>query len=485
MQRNIIRQLIPVAALALLAIRPAPAVNPVNPVNPEGIHMANPTFVRNGATMQVDLVFEFPDLAVRSTGATVLTPMIVHEIDTLKLPSVSIYGRTNWYMSRRNRRMPLGGNAGTVLLYEKPLEPVTYSQRVPYAEWMDGAELLVERTDYGCAGCSEDTQVSVLARYKRVIYNPVFIYQTPAAEAVKTRELAGRAYIDFPVNQTEIRPDYRRNSAELAKITGTIDSVKNDRDVTVTSITIKGFASPEGSYASNERLASGRTEALKRYVQSLYRFDRNLIRGDYEPEDWAGLREYVAGSRLPHRDGILSLIDDPTLAPDPKEQQLRRAYPEEYKFLLAEVYPGLRHSDYRIEYTIRTFSDPAEIREVLRTAPQKLSLNEIYLAAQGLEPGSEAYNEVFETAVRMFPGEPAANLNAANAAMQRGDLTGAARYLDRAGESPEATYARGVLAALQGDYATAISRVEQALRGGINCDAGILDHLREVAKHVN
>ena len=447
-----------------------------------GVRITDSSFTRTEFVMNVDLAMDFSALTVKSTGATVVTPMIAGEVDTLRLPSVSVYGRISWYASNRNGRMPLGGNEGTVLRYDKSLPPLEYSQRVRYEDWMNGSELIVECTNYGCVGCPKDKTVSELARYRSIEYKPTFIYQTAIADAVKTRELSGRAYVDFPVNRTEIFPDYRRNSVEIRKITGTIDSVKNDKDITITSITIKGYASPEGSYANNTRLAKGRTETLKQYVQRLYHFASGFIRTDYEPEDWEGLREYVAGSGLMHRDEILMIIDDPLLDPDIKDKRIQARYGDEYLVLLSEVYPGLRHSDYRIEYTIRTFSDPAEIRELLRTQPQKLSLNEIYLAAQGLEQGSDEYNEIFETAVRMFPFETVANLNAANAAMQRGDLVGAARYLDRAGDSPEATYARGVLAALNKDYATAIPLVERAISQGVSDNTGILEHLREVAK---
>ena len=448
------------------------------------IRITNPSFVRSGGVMNVEMGFEFSSLVVKSTGATVLTPMIVNDIDTLKLPSVSIYGRTSWYMSNRNDRMPLGGNEGAIIRHERNMEPVAYSQRVRYADWMNGADLIIVRTDYGCAGCNNGSVVSELAHYKNIVYEPTFIYQAAVAEAVKSRELSGRAYIDFPVNRTEIYPDYRRNRTELAKIIGTIDSVKNDKDITVTLIEIKGFASPEGSYANNTRLAQGRTESLKSYVQKLYHFPWDFIRTDYEPEDWAGLREYVAGpNTLMHRDEILSIIDDPFLDMDIKDKRIQARYGEDYIFLLKNVYPALRHSDYRIEYTIRGFNDPAEIRAMMRTSPQKLSLNEIYLAAQGLEPGSDEYNEIFETAVRMFPSEPVANLNAANAAMQRGDLVGAGRYLERAGDSAEATYARGVHAALTKDFKRAIELVERAMSQGLRADQGILNHLHEVAQY--
>ena len=61
-----------------------------------------------------------------------------------------------------------------------------------------------------------------------------------------------------------------------------------------------------------------------------------------------------------------------------------------------------------------------EIKRLIKTQPQKLSLNEMYLAAQDMKLGSEEYNETFEVAVRMLPDDEVANLNAANAAMDGG-----------------------------------------------------------------
>ena len=98
---------------------------------------------------------------------------------------------------------------------------------------------------------------------------------------------------------------------------------------------------------------------------------------------------------------------------------------------------------------------------MLATAPQKLSLNEMFLLAQSYEPGSAEYNNVFDTAVRMYPNDEIANINAANSAMSRGDLTSAAGYLSKAGNGNEATYTRGVLAALQGDNAKAVQLFTQ------------------------
>ena len=181
-------------------------------------------------------------------------------------------------------------------------------------------------------------------------------------------------------------------------------------------------------------------------------------------------------SNLGHREEIIALIDG-DLEPDAREWKIKSTYPEEYRFLLQNCYPALRRTDYRIAYTIRDYSDVEEIKRIMRERPQKLSLNEFYLVAQEYEPGTDEFAEVFETAVRMFPDDTVANLNAANAAMRRGDLTGAERYLAKTGDSPEAVYARGALAIRQKDYDGARRYLNEAKSLGLEQAAITLEQL--------
>ena len=441
-----------------------------------GVSVQHVRMQRSADVMDVQMDLQLADFDLGDRVA-VFAPLIVNGADTLRLQPVGLYGRTRWYQYLRAGEQPVGGSDELSIRWSERPDEVNYAQSVPYAEWMNGSELMLERRDYSCCREMIDQDIAPLTGYKEVYYTPVFKYVHPVADAVKLRELSGRAFIDFPVNRTEIYPEYRKNPTELAKIIATIDSVRNDSDITVREITIKGYASPEGSYTNNIRLAKGRTESLKQYVQNLYHFDSNFIATDYEPEDWEGLRAYVETSDLTHRAEILAIIDS-NMEPDPKNTKIQTTYPEEYRFLLQTVYPGLRHSDYRIEYTIRQFSDPKEIAQVLHTQPQKLSLEEMFLLAQSLEPGSDAYNEVFEIAVRMFPNDETANLNAANAAMGRGDLDVAEKYLSKAGEGAEAAYARGVLKALRGDYDGAIEAIRAS---GVENTGETIENLLEVS----
>lgn len=284
-------------------------------------------------------------------------------------------------------------------------------------------------------------------------YTPSYelAYIEPQAEKEKSRHLSGQAYLSFLVNKTDIRRDYRNNAVELSKVEETINVVRKDPNTTITHIDIHGYASPEGSFANNKRLAEGRAQAFKDYVQQLIDLSANIFSVASTPEDWEGFISWLSG-----KENYLTILDiaKSDAEPDAKERQMKTRYPAQWKQLLADVFPTLRHSDYRVSYTIRPFTVD-EARDIIRTKPQQLSLNEMFLVANTYAPGSKDYVEVFEIAVRIYPDDETANLNAAVIALRKDDLTAAARYLEKAGQSAEAQNARGVLAAKQGRYAEA------------------------------
>lgn len=434
---------------------------------------------RSGDNLFVSMDIDVSSLALKTNRELVLTPVLGGGADSLVLPSVMIAGRNRYYHHLRN-----GLDSETTSLYRiGKSDVIEYRTVVPYEGWMGKAEFSAVSELRGC--CSEavcgisEPLVSLSLEPDRFV--PVFVYLRPAGESVKVRVESGTAYIDYPVSRTDIDPGYRNNRFELEKILSTIDVVRNDSDTRIMSVRIKGYASPESPYENNERLAKGRTETLKSYVLGQYGFADSLITTSYEAEDWAGLERYVEGSSLGGRDGILEIIRS-GLEPDAREWKLKKTYPEDYAYLLRNVYPGLRHSDYAVEYEVRAYTDIEEIKRLLKTRPQNLSLGEMYLAAGSMDVGSSEYNEVFEIAVRMFPEDEAANLNAANTAMSLGDLDRASGYLSKAGDSAEAVYARGLYSALNGDWDEAVRLFSEAGESGISQAAEAIDQTRKLSE---
>ena len=296
----------------------------------------------------------------------------------------------------------------------------------------------------------------------------------PDPEETKLRQIAGHAFLDFPVNETVIYPDYRRNPEELARIKKSVDSALFDKTVVVTRITLHGYASPESPYSNNTRLAKGRTEALKSFLIRNYNFNSQVFQTNYTPEDWENLRGFLIDTNtrkvkgdfwydnknivetpevpdfvLQNRDEMLRIINR-DIDPDAKEEVLKKVGGgEPYKWLLEYVYPGLRHTDYIIEYKVRAFS-VEKGRKLIYTHPEAMSMEEMYKVATSYKEGSENWLDALLIAVEQFPDDETANLNAACGCVMTKRLVDAKKYLQKAGSTRQARYVGNVIKAMEG-----------------------------------
>mgnify|MGYP002334442002 FL=1 len=442
------------------------------------IEVSNVSLSVFGDSLRVQMDMDFSALHLPSNRSLSLLPSLRMDTAIIRLPEVDVMGRRQYIQWQR--KADRAAMTQVIRRYNSTTQHLHYQTAVPIAERLGLVRLYLDEDSCGCLREVLANRNRLLAEqdFTPAVFVPHFVYVSPQAETRKTRHEKGAAYVDFPVNKTGIYPAYRNNRSELAKIENTINRIKGDADVSINNITIKGYASPEGSYANNSRLAEARTRSLVDYLKKEYPLDASLFQLDYEPEDWEGLRAYVIKGSLPEKDALLGLIDS-GLEADAKERRLRTEYPEAYRTLLRDCFPALRHSDYVVAYTVRGF-DVEEARKLIWKEPQKLSLQEMYAVAQTYGTGSKEYNEVFETAVRLFPDDEAANLNAANSAMQRNELDRAENYLKRAGDSGEALIARGILAYMKNDLEKAESYFRQAQQRGVKEADNNLDSLLRV-----
>lgn len=451
----------------------------------EQVRVKNTSVTRgkdNRLTISMDLIMQ-ANMKISSNRAATLTPMLQADGVNKALPAILVYGRRRALVNERNRSIPK--DAYAVIRRKRGTEQkVSYLIQLPYEKWMQSAELTLNADLCGCCNVVEESPAEDLITTLNLIREKVHFsiaYITPQAEKVKQRSLVGKAFLDFPVNQMAIVSDYRKNPVELAKIRATIDTVRNDKNTSITGIAIAGYASPEGKYASNARLADGRANALMQYVRSFYNFSPDVFKVTSTPEDWAGYRDFIVQSNLDKKQEVLSIIDSAEKDFDVKERRIATLVgADTYLFLLANCYPALRHSDYTVAYTIRGFT-VEEAKELIKSQPQQLSLQEIFNVAQAYEPGSEGFNHAFQAAVLMYPDDAVANLNAAAMEIQKGgDLTAAKKFLAKANPQASTTLNNlGVIALMENDLDAAEKYLLQAKAAGSpEADA----NLRQVAK---
>ncbi len=165
-------------------------------------------------------------------------------------------------------------------------------------------------------------------------------------------EVRDRNYLTFHVGRSDIIDTLGDNRAQLGKIERLMDTLINQYEFFVDSITITASSSPDGSCVLNDRIASARANSIKRHL--LKKFGREadtLIRTRSIGEDWALLKRMIRhNSDVPHWEAITAMIDKSANL-DITEQGIKQQYPKEYAYLREVVYPQLRAVDFR--YNLR------------------------------------------------------------------------------------------------------------------------------------
>ena len=446
---------------------------------------------QSGEFLHIDLDVIMDDVKVKSARGVDFIPQLISSTTTRDLPRISIKGRNEYLayerrlsvMSRKQKdsyRLPYLVEKN----YKKKSGVLQYRYALPYEPWMADARLNMQRDECGCGetalmNIEEFGKVTLERVWTPYVVVPQFAYLQPKAEEIKQRDIQAECFLDFEVNKVNIRPEYMNNPQELAKIRKMIDELKSDPNVKVNRLDIIGYASPEGTLAANKRLSEGRAMALRDYLAYRYDFPRNQYYIVFGGENWDGLEKALETIEVEYKDEVLDIIRNIPIEKgrETKLMQLHGGTP--YRYLLKYIFPSLRVAICKVNYEVRDFS-VEEAKEIIKTRPQNLSLNEMFLVANTYPTGSQEFIDVFETAVRMYPQSEIANINAATAALSRNDLVSAERYLGMVNSNknlPEYNNAMGILMLMKGDYELSKKFLKVAEQSGLDAARGNLEEL--------
>ena len=345
---------------------------------------------------------------------------------------------------------------------------IDYLRSVKYEPWMKNAVLKVRKLSCAC-NRMKDRGEEFLDGFEKekpeIKLFPVYLLP-PADKGDKVREEKGSAYLCYVVNKWDILPNYMDNPVELQKIYNSVNYVKSDSDVTITRMTIEGYASPEGSYSHNVMLSENRTQALKDYLKKtgIAKDVRMVASG--KGENWNGFLEYLNKNYdIPQRI-ILLRIANSSISEDEKEKRMRAEAPQGYKYCLDNCFPSLRCTNYTVVYTVRPFT-LEESERIFETRPINLSLNEIYRLADKYASNETKYYEIIRKAYLLYPNDSYINLTMAYLAIKKGEADEAAGYLEKVNDCPEKILNEGLVAYLKGDFEKANLLVQKAQEQGL------------------
>ena len=285
------------------------------------------------------------------------------------------------------------------------------------------------------------------------------------------------ANIKFLIQQAELRKSELQNNS-VQEFVDLLKRISADREnMMLGNIEVSAYASPDGGFALNEKLANKRQQNTEGFVKQQMKQTKVEadVEANYTAQDWEGFQQLVQASDIQDKDVILRVL---SMYKDPqeREQQIKNMS-HGFKELADGILPELRRARLTINYETLGRDDDAIFSQI-KSDPSKLSVEELIYASSIAETPAEQ-ESILKTTTRIYPKETRAYNNLAALAYNKGNYEEAQRYLAQAvgngAACSEAKANQGLLALQSGDVKAAENYIGQA--GNANGLAEILGNL--------
>ena len=262
------------------------------------------------------------------------------------------------------------------------------------------------------------------------------------------------ANIKFLINQANLRASELNNISvkDLGKILKEINDNAETR--ALQNIEVSAYASPDGKYDFNEKLAEKRQNVSSDYLKGELKKIRMKADVDtkFTAEDWDGFQELVSKSNLQDKEIILRVLSM-YQEPEEREQQISNMS-EVYTDIKESILPELRRARLIVNYEVIGRSDE-QILEQFQQDPSKLSVEEMVYGANKLTKDEATRKQWNEAIAKQYPSDYRALNNMAQQAIAAGNTEVANNYLKQAAgvskNAPEVNTNLALLALKNGD----------------------------------
>ena len=310
------------------------------------------------------------------------------------------------------------------------------------------------KVNYGIIATSE--------LYRQALTNGGGCLALDSFQRVKAKKQ--EANIKFLINQANLRKSELKNNSvgEFVKL---LKEINKDREgLNLQNVEIQAYASPEGGFKFNDKLANKRQNVSEKYVRKEMKsagVEGNLD-AHYTAQDWEGFQQLVQASDIQDKDVILRVL---SMYKDPqeREQQIRNMS-EGFRELADAILPELRRSRLIIHYETIGRNDE-QIKAQYNEYAAKLSADELLYYAT-LEEDAAKKEEIYAKTAQLYTNDYRPLNNLAVMAFNRGDEAKAkellAQAITKSNNAAEANATLGLIALKNGNVAEAENLIAKA-----------------------
>ena len=249
-------------------------------------------------------------------------------------------------------------------------------------------------------------------------------------DSFKSDRSQARANVKFLINQANLRSNELKNNS-VREFVSMLKRINSDREgLAIKNVEVKAYASPEGGFSFNDKLANKRQNVSEGYVKQQLKGTKlkTDIDAHYTAQDWDGFMKLVQASKIQDKDVILRVL---SMYKDPQEREKQiRNMSEGFRELADGILPELRRSRLIINYQTIGRSDD-QIQQQYAADPMKLSLEELLYAAS-LTNDKNAKKAIYKKTTELYGRDYRAYNNLAALALNDGDEQTAQSYLEKA-----------------------------------------------------
>ena len=300
--------------------------------------------------------------------------------------------------------------------------------------------------------------------YKQALMNAGGCIATDSFQRVRAQRV--EANIKFLVNQANLRKSELKNGS-VKEFVEMLKKINADREgLNLKNVEVAAYASPEGGFKFNDKLAGKRQSVSEAYVDKQLKAAKlggAYVDAHYTAQDWDGFKRLVQASNIQDKDVILRVLE---MYKDPaeREQQIRNMSAG-FRELADGILPELRRSRLIINYETVGRSDE-QIKEQYKADAAQLSADELLYAATLTNDANEK-EAIYKKAAECYDKDYRAYNNLAVMAFNKGDENAAKSYVKQAfaknQKAPEGYANLALIALRNGNIAEAESNLSKAI----------------------
>ena len=284
----------------------------------------------------------------------------------------------------------------------------------------------------------------------------------------RVRAQRQEAQVKFLINQANLRRSELKNNS-VKEFVQLLKKINADKEgLNIKNVDVLAYASPDGGFAFNDKLANKRQNVSEKYVNQQLKSTKvkTDVTAKYTAQDWDGFQKLVAASNIQDKDVILRVL---SMYQDPEEREKQiRNMSAGFRELADGILPELRRSRLIINYETIGRSDE-QIKEQYKSDATKLSVDELLYAA-ALEDDLNAKESIYKKTTEVYPNDYRAYNNIAAIEFEKGNDAEAKNYLAKAqsvsGNAAEVNANLGLLALKNGNVAEAETYIAKSSNAG-------------------